>query len=155
MHLRARSLMLVAALFLSVSCASNDQRNPVEPSGQSDGERLGDKTVGELLGVMETNYEEVRPIFECIEASGKVELRDGDDYSDEDYERALPVKNGLSAEGRECAKNYEEEYAAKVFAACVSTDCGAGHSNGCIATLPFLRNMAVIFDAAYACASGD
>ena len=155
MYSRSRTLMLTAGLAMLSACASSDVSNDTKLSDPGDLDTLGDTTVGELLGRLGNQYEDVRPIFECIEASGEVELRKGDDYSDEEYEQDLPVKNGLSAGGRQCAQEYESDYASKVLAACVVADCGRSQPNGCTAILPFLRNMAVIFDAAYACADVD
>ena len=121
--------------------------------GASDAETLGDMTLAELLNGLGNGFATVRPIFDCVEASSDVDVRGGSDYTDEEYDLALPKLNGLSAEGRQCAEDYKVEYARQVYSACLEAGCGTSHPDGCDAIRPYLLNMGVIFDAGLACAA--
>ncbi|MCH9693472.1 MAG: hypothetical protein K0U72_03090 [Gammaproteobacteria bacterium] len=122
----------------------------VPPEGK-DVRTVGDQTLGELLDSMGGVDTRVPPIFECVEATSDIDVRDGYDYTDEEYDEALPKINGLSDEGRKCAEEYKAHYAEQVYDACLAADCGANHPRGCDVIVPYLINMGVIFDAGLAC----
>ena len=143
-----RILTLVLVSILATSCASSDTKSRDE----NEPETLGETSLGDLLNSMGGRSQSVSSIFECIEESSDVDVRKGQDYTDEDYDSALPILNGLSEEGRQCAEEYKLDHATQIYRACITAGCGDGHSNGCDTIRPYLLNMGLWFEAAKACA---
>ena len=142
--------LIIVAWLLLVGCSADniekDEYRPNPPTKVS-----ANSTLEELLGMINAGAAAARPVIECVEHSGSVEMIEFREFSDEEILKYAPAKSKLRPADKACVSQWEQQYAESIYRACVEHDCGQDHADGCQAIQYHVENLSVTVNAMKEC----